>query len=113
MAVEQRQQVVDQSRVRLVTSDRGLEDVRVADSLDAPQRTFLLQPIHHRLHAGVGGPSLLRQRFVNLADGTGTMGPQRFHDAELDAAQRRSSCHRPTTTMVDLTTYVVVSQAGD
>src|SRR5262245_14767876 len=108
MTVEQREQVIDQPGVRLVAGDDGVEDVRVADPLHAPERLFLFEAVDHRLNGRERGLDLVGPGVVNFAHGTRAARPERLHDAELEPAQCRPSCHAETTIVADPTTYVVI-----
>src|SRR5688572_33339651 len=102
MTVKEREQVIDQARVRLIAGNGGLEDVRGADPLHAPERLFLLQPVDHRPYGSECRSSLLGQGLVDLANGTGAARPEHLHDAELEPTQRRAARHTSTTIVADV-----------
>ena len=54
-AAEQREQLPDDAAPVLALAERGLEELRVADLLDASHRALLLEPMHERLDGRVSG----------------------------------------------------------
>ena len=106
MAVEEREEVIDQPGVRLIAGNGGFEDVGVADALHTPQRLLFLQALDHRPHRAECRPHLLWQSLMDLTDRARTARPEDFHDAELEPAQRGTPRHMSTTIVADLTTYV-------
>jgi hypothetical protein len=67
-AAEQAEQLVDQTPMRRRARYHRIEDVRIADLLDAADGLFGFEPIHHRLHRGIGRPVALGEGFLNFAD---------------------------------------------
>src|SRR5262245_59369978 len=67
-AAEQVEELVDQSRVSLVPGDARLEDIGVADPLDAAQRLLLLQPIDDGLDSRKRRSTFRGQPLVELTD---------------------------------------------
>ena len=74
VAAEQSEQLLEQARLHGSARGGGLEHVRVAYLLGAAHRAFDLEPVHHGLHGGVGGPVALDDGLVDLADGAGRRG---------------------------------------
>src|ERR1035437_2878472 len=61
-AAEYRQQLVDEAALCVITRDHGLENIRVADALDATERFLPLQAIDDRLHGCVSRSARLGKR---------------------------------------------------
>lgn len=66
-ATEQRQQLVNQSTLRVVSRDDRLKDICVADALDATQGLLPFQAIYGGLHCRIGRSCRRRKRLVDLA----------------------------------------------
>src|SRR5688572_26470172 len=90
-AAEEGEELVDEAALRGGARDGRLEDVRVADLLRPTDGALLFEPVHHRLHGGVGRPALLGKGFENLADRGCATAPQRLHDLVFELAQFRQS----------------------
>src|ERR1051326_7620834 len=86
-AAEQAEKFIRQAPPRLLARYHRLEDMGIADLAGAAQRAFLLQPVHHGLHRGVGGAFAAGKFFLDLADGGGAIAPQHFHDGEFELAE--------------------------
>src|ERR1700681_4696313 len=78
-AIEEREQIIHECRVRLVPRNDGLEDVGVADPLDAAQRLLLFQPVDHRLDRRERGSAFFGKRLVDLPHRAAAGGPERLH----------------------------------
>src|ERR1700721_1296635 len=72
------QQLIDQSALRIFARDRGLKDVRVADSFHAAQGLLSFQPINSGLHRRIRWSALLGKCLLNLANGTRAFLPERL-----------------------------------
>src|SRR5579872_5473083 len=77
-ATENRQQLVHEAPLRIVARDHGLENVGVADALDAAERLLPFQAIDDRLHSRVSGSAKLGKRLLNLSNGARTLLPECF-----------------------------------
>src|SRR5579862_5630133 len=83
------EQVVDQSALRRVPRDRGLENMRVADFLHALQHLLAFHAVDRRLDGRIRRPVALREKFLNLANRRRAAIPERFHDLKLQLRQFR------------------------
>src|SRR5262245_32006519 len=81
---KQVQQVVDQSALRGITGDRGLENIGVADPLYATESLLAFQAVDRGLNRREGGSAALGERLMDLANGAGTLRPQRLHDPKFE-----------------------------
>jgi hypothetical protein len=86
-AAEQAEQVVDDAPLSGGAGDDGLENVGVADLLDAPDGVLALEPVHGRLNRGVGGPTGLGKGLLDLTDRRRSPGPEDVHDLQLEFRQ--------------------------
>ena len=64
-----------------------LENMRIADFLEPPERALGFQAIDGGLHRGIGGTLLGREGLLHFANRQGSAGPQRLHDLEFELAE--------------------------
>src|SRR5260370_38724685 len=86
-ADKQPQQFVDQPVLSGVARDNRLENVGVADLLDALQGFLCFEAIDRGLHRRVGRPVARWKRLLNLANGEGPAVPERLHDLQLELGE--------------------------
>src|SRR5208283_731919 len=84
---EQRQQVIDQFSLGGVAGERGLEDVKVTDLLDATNGLFPFQAINRGLDGGVSWSAFFGESFLDLADGGLALTPKSLHDLKFELCQ--------------------------
>src|SRR5439155_5986727 len=77
-SAEYSQQFVNEAALRILARNDGLEDIGVADSLDATKRLLTFQAIDDRLHGCVSGSARLGKRLLNLANGAHPFLPKRL-----------------------------------
>ena len=107
---EHTEEVVDQSALRGVTGDHGLENVRIADLLRAPQRLLVFQTIDGSLDGGVSWPSALGEGFLNFADRARATAPESLHDLYFQLGQFRQSHLQCTIRVCEPTMTILETQ---
>src|SRR5207249_5887345 len=78
-----------ETALRVIARDQGLENIRVADPLDAAERLLPLQSIDDSLHSGVSRSAKLRKCLLNLANGACALLPERLQHLQFQLRKLR------------------------
>ena len=88
-ASEQCQQFIYQAALRVLAGNDRLENVRVANPLDAAEHLLSVQAVNDCLHCGVGRPAGLRKSLLNLSNGTRAFLPKRLQHLQFQLCKPR------------------------